>query len=106
MAPIISTAAIRRHHRFQAEHMQRLVKAAESAGIRIVITRKTERQIAIDPLSPWAYEVSREGCTCARYGIRGNCEHHALLMAELGLLDNPEAIGWPDEDPVTPMAAD
>ena len=69
------------------------------------MTRKTERHIVIDPLSPWAYEVSREGCTCPQFGIRGECPHHALLMSELGLLDDPEEIGWLDDEPA-PMAAD
>lgn len=107
MTTIIPIDAIRRHHRFQAEEMQRLVKTAQSAGVRIVVTRKQERHIAIDALTPWAYEVDVNGCECARFGICGKCEHHALLLAELGMLDDPEEIGWPeDDDPVTPMAAD
>jgi hypothetical protein len=27
-------------------------------------------------------------------------------MSELGLLEDPGEIGWPDEGPVTPMAVD
>ena len=103
---IIDAAAIRRHHRFKAEEQQRLLKTAKSAGVRIVVTRKQSLHIAVDPLSPWAYVVSAHGCECAQFGIRGACPHHALLMAELGLLDDPEEIGWPEDDPVTPMAAD
>lgn len=101
----IDAAAIHRHQRFKAEEQKRLVSTAESAGVRIVVTRKTERHIAIDPLSPWAYEVTREGCSCRQFGIYGKCPHHALLLAELGELEDPEEIGWPDDGP-TPMAAD
>lgn len=106
MITTIPTAAIRRNHRFQAEEMQRLVNTAHSAGIRIVITRKAQRQIAVDPLSPWAYEVTTAGCECAKFGIRGKCEHHALLLHELGMLEDPEEVGWPEDDPPMTMAAD
>jgi hypothetical protein len=102
----ISPAALHRQQRFEADELHTLLKTAESAGIRIVITRKAERHIAIDPLSPCAYEVSRKGCECARFGITGKCEHHALLMSELGEIEDPGAIGWPDDPPITLMAAD
>ena len=97
--------AVRRHHRFQADEPQTLLKTAESAGVRIVITRKHHRHVAIDPLSPWAYEVDRPGCECARFALRGKCEHHALLLSELGLLEDPADVGWPEDAPA-PMAAD
>jgi hypothetical protein len=103
---IVDAAAIRRNHRFQAEAMHRLVKIAESGGVRIVITRKTERHIAIELRSPWAYEVSRQGCECARFGIFGRCEHHALLLTEMGEIEDPKDIGWPDDPPVKSMVAD
>jgi hypothetical protein len=55
---------------------------------------------------PWAHEVDRTGCDCQRFGIFGRCEHQALLLSELGLLEDPNEIGWPDDDPPAAMAAD
>lgn len=101
-------AAEHRFTRFQAEQQQRLVREAERAGVRIVLIERTGQHVAIEPGTPYAYQVDHEGCDCHGFAIIGKCPHHALLMAEFGLLEDPEEIGWPDDVPndIALMVAD
>jgi predicted Rdx family selenoprotein len=105
MSIAIEPAALHRLRRFKAEELNRLLRTAEEAQIRIVVTRTKHTQIAVEPGTAWAYEVTVDGCECVGFRVTGRCPHHAMLLNELGLIEDPEAIGWPEHQ-VVAMVAD
>lgn len=104
METVITPAAMHRVRRFKAEEQQSLLRTANEVGIRIVVTRTKHTQIAVEPGTAWCYEVTVNGCECAGFRVTGRCPHHAMLLDELGLLEDPEEIGWPADEPVAMVA--
>ncbi len=83
--------------RQNAEDLHRLAAQAERAGVRILIDHSTGAHIATSATDATAcYTVSVDGgCTCRGYTYWSRCQHHSLLLAQLGLL--------PDQDPPPAM---
>ncbi len=90
----MNTAITRRIAQTTAEDLHRLADKGEKAGVRILVDHRTGQHVATsasDPTRCYQVDVER-GCTCKGYGTWGRCQHHSLLLSELGLI--------PDIDPV------
>ena len=74
-------------------------------GVKILVERATGQHVATDPAAPSvAFFVDVRGCSCKYFGVWGRCGHHALLLAELGLIEDTGedeliALAWRDVDP-------
>jgi hypothetical protein len=81
-----------------ADDMRRLATQAERSGVRILLERTSGQHVATSATDPTAfYAVSvKGGCSCRGYQYWGRCQHHSLLLAQLGLI--------PDQDPPPPAA--
>ncbi|MDP9355089.1 MAG: hypothetical protein M3R02_07365 [Chloroflexota bacterium] len=90
----MDTATTRRISTQRVEDLLRLADQGERNGIRILVDHRTGQHVATSASDPTrCYQVDAErGCTCKGYGAWGRCQHHSLLLSELGRL--------PDLDPV------
>ncbi|MDP9358008.1 MAG: hypothetical protein M3R02_22545 [Chloroflexota bacterium] len=90
----MSTATTRRIAQTTAEDLHRLAGQAERRGIRILVDHRTGAHVATSASDPTrCYQVDAEqGCTCKGYGTWGRCQHHSLLLAELGRLPEVEPV--------------
>ncbi len=90
----MNTAMTRRVGTQQAEDLHRLADQAERKGVRILVDHCMGQHVATsatDPTTCYHVDVER-GCTCKGYGTWGRCQHHSLLLAELGRLPDPEPV--------------
>ncbi len=96
------TMITRRIAQTTAEDLHRLAGQAEAKGVQILVDHRTGAHVATSASDPTrCYQVDAvRGCTCRGYAYWGRCQHHSLLLAELGRL--PEVA--PDIEP-TPAAA-
>ncbi len=78
----------------KAEDLHRLADQAERKGVRLLVDERTGQHVATSASDPTrCYHVDAErGCTCKGYGTWGRCQHHALLLAELGRIPDPEPV--------------
>ncbi len=92
----MNTATSRRVSTQRVEDLLRLANQAEAKGVRILVDPRTGQHVATSASDPTrCYHVDVEnGCTCRGYAVWQRCQHHALLLAELGLIPDP------DPDPV------
>ncbi len=76
----------------RAEDLLRLANQGERKGVRILVDHRTGQHVATSASDPTrCYHVDAEqGCTCRGYGVWGRCQHHSLLLAELGWLPDVE----------------
>src|SRR5215203_2722089 len=85
----------------RAEDVRILANQAERAGIRILATNDGEH-FASTPFDPtYLYRLTLTGCDCLYFACFGRCIHHALLLSELGLIEDVEpaaAALWADDD--------
>ena len=86
----------RRVQEQRAEDLRRLADKGEANGVKMLVTRDGTH-IATSASEPTrAYVVSAAGgCQCKGYAYWGRCQHHSLLLSELGLisdLDDDELI--------------
>ncbi len=90
----MNTATTRRIAQTTAEDLHRLADQGEKKGIRILVDHRTGQHVATSASDPTrCYHVDAErGCTCKGWMAWRRCQHHSLLLAELGLI--------PDVDPV------
>ncbi len=90
----MNTATARRIAQTTTEDLHRLADQAERKGIRILVDHRTGQHVATSASdASRCYQVDAErGCTCKGYAVWGRCQHHSLLLAELGRL--------PEVDPV------
>ena len=80
----------------RAEDLARLASHAERAGVRILVDHRIGQHVATDPADPSrCYHVAPDLCSCRRFGILGRCEHHALLLAQLGEVPDVEPAAEP-----------
>ncbi|MDP9357810.1 MAG: hypothetical protein M3R02_21480 [Chloroflexota bacterium] len=84
----MNTATSRRIVTQRAEDLHRLADKGEKAGVRIFVDHRTGQHVATSASDPTrCYHIDAErGCTCKGYGTWGRCQHHSLLLAELGLI--------------------
>ncbi len=77
----------------------RLAEQAERNGIRILVEPISQDHFATSATDPTiVYRVTGLSCSCKGFMTWQRCQHHALLLAELGWLPDPE----PDPAPTTP----
>ena len=96
-----------------AEDLRRLADQGERNNVRILVDAKTGEHVATSASDPTrCYHVSVTGCTCKGWAYWRRCQHHSLLLSELGLIPDPCAdevvdLLWGDLDPeptVRPLA--
>ncbi len=78
----------------RAEDLLRLCRQAEQRGVRILVDHRTGAHVATSASDrSRCYHVDAErGCTCKGFGAWGRCQHHSLLLAELGLIPDVEPV--------------
>ncbi len=90
----------------RVEDLHRLANQAERKGVRLLVDHRTGQHVATSASDPTrCYHVDPErGCTCKGYGAWGRCQHHSLLLSELGLIPDVEPVVTDvivlDEEPV------
>ncbi len=89
-----TTTTAQRVHTQRAEDLHRLAGQAEQKGVRILVDHRTGAHVATSASDPTrCYHVDAErGCTCKGYGAWGRCQHHSLLLSELGLIPDVDLI--------------
>ncbi len=90
----MNTATTRRIVTQKAEDLHRLANQGEKKGVRILVDPRTGQHVATsasDPARCYHVDVER-GCTCPGYAAWQRCQHHALLLAELGRLPEMEPV--------------
>ncbi len=90
----MDTATTRRIGTQRVEDLHRLASQGERKGVKILVDPRTGQHVATstsDPTRCYHVDVER-GCTCKGYGTWGRCQHHSLLLAELGRIPDPEPV--------------
>ncbi len=65
----------------------RLADQARTNGVRLFIEAATGARFATSATEPGTvYYVTGVSCTCRGFCYAGRCQHHSLLLAELGRL--------------------
>jgi len=89
----------------RGEDVRRLADQGERNNVRILVDAKTGEHVATSASDPTrCYHVSvAGGCTCRGFTYWGRCQHHSLLLSELGLIqgageDELVAVLWGDVD--------
>ena len=88
-------AAVERRIGIQrAEDLRRLADQGERNGVRILVDHRTGQHVATSATDlTRCYHVDAErGCTCRGYAVWGRCQHHSLLLAELGCSPDVEDV--------------
>ncbi len=78
----------------KAEDLLRLANKGEKGGVRILVDHWTGQHVATsasDPTRCYHVDVER-GCTCKGFTYWGRCQHHSLLLSELGLIPDIESV--------------
>ncbi len=76
-----------------AEDHQRRANQAEREGVRILVDARTGQHVATSASdASRCYHVTPTGCTCRGFVFRGRCQHHSLLLAELGRIPDPDQV--------------
>jgi len=89
----MSTEARARIEAQRREDLDRLARQAERAGVRILVDRRRGQHVATSASDPAVcYLVDADaGCSCLGFTYAGKCQHHSLLLAELGLIPEEAA---------------
>jgi len=89
----MSTEARARIEAQRREDLDRLARQAERAGVRILVDRRRGQHVATSASDPAVcYLVDADaGCSCLGFTYAGKCQHHSLLLAELGLIPEDAA---------------
>jgi hypothetical protein len=90
----MNAAAHRRIAQTSAEDLRRLADQADRKGVHLLVDHRTGQHVATSASDPTrCYLVDAErGCSCKGYGAWGRCQHHSLLLAELGLIPDVEPV--------------
>ncbi|MDP9472778.1 MAG: hypothetical protein M3Q71_19295, partial [Chloroflexota bacterium] len=84
----MNTATTRRIGTQRVEDLHRLAAQGERKGVRILVDHRTGQHVATsasDPTICYHLDVER-GCTCPGYAAWQRCQHHSLLLSQLGRL--------------------
>ena len=94
----MDTAIERRISTQRAEDLRRLADRGERNGVRILVDPRTGQHVATSASDPTrCYHVSAGGgCTCKGYGTWGRCQHHSLLLSELGQIPDEGGLDLTD----------
>jgi len=72
----------------RVEDLHRLADQAARNGVRILATRDGAHLATSDTDPTRLHVVTADSCDCNRHRWFGRCQHHALLLAELGLIED------------------
>ena len=83
----------------RAEDWARLAGQGERNGVRILVDHRSGQHVATSASDPTrCYHVDAErGCTCKGWAVWNRCQHHSLLLAQLGWL--PDLDPEPESEP-------
>ena len=85
-----------------AGDFHRLADRGRANGVTILSECASGERFATSATAPGTvYRLSERGCTCQGFTFAGRCQHHSLLLAELGWL--PDVAG-DDPEPEPPAA--
>lgn len=87
----------------RAEDLARLAGQGERNGVRILVDHRTGQHVATsasDPTACYLVDVER-GCSCKGWAVWNRCQHHSLLLAELGLI--PDVDPEPEPEPTVTL---
>ncbi len=88
----MDTRTQRRVNVQRSEDLARLADQAERRGVRILLTSDGQHFATSASNPTTLHRVSRQGCDCRGFTYWGRCTHHSLLLAELGLIPDPEPV--------------
>ncbi len=90
----MDTVVSRRVSTQRAEDLLRLADQGERKGVKILVDPRTGQHVATsasDPTRCYHVDVER-GCACKGYGTWGRCQHHSLLLSQLGRIPDSEPV--------------
>jgi len=92
-------ASTRRVRPTTPANLWRLAEQGEQNGVRILTECVSGERFATSASEPGTvYRLTAHTCTCKGFAYHGRCQHHSLLLAQLGWLPD-----LPDEpDPPAP----
>src|SRR5215207_3315540 len=80
----------------------RLAEQGQQNGVVILSECVSGERFATSVSEPGTiYRLTAQDCTCKGFTYHGRCQHHSLLLAQLGWLPDPE----PEPDPPAPAVA-
>ena len=80
----------------------RLAEQGHRNGVRILTECVSGERFATSASEPGTvYRLTAHSCTCKGFDFHGRCQHHSLLLAQLGWLPDPE----PEPNPPAPVVA-
>ncbi len=88
----MTTATTRRIAQTTAEDLHRLADQGERKGVRILLTADGEHFATSATNPTHLHRVSPESCDCRGFAYWGHCQHHSLLLSELGLIPDAEPV--------------
>ncbi len=89
----------RRIAQVERETLLRLADRAEREGVRILLTADGAHFATSRSNPTMLHRVSPDACDCRGWQVWRRCGHHALLLAELGLI----ADGEPEPEPTVTL---
>ena len=100
----MATQAIRRTRPATATDFHRLADQGRANGVLLLTEGISGARYATSASAPGViYYLTAYSCTCQGFTYAGRCQHHALLLAELGWLPDVAADD-PAPEPPTPAA--
>ncbi len=88
----MNTATARRIAQTTTEDLHRLADQGERKGIRILLTADGEHFATSASNPTTLHRVSPQGCDCKGFTYWRRCQHHSLLLSELGLIPDVEPV--------------
>jgi len=89
----------------RVEDLARLADQGERHGVRVLVDHRSGRHVATsasDPSRCYHVDVER-GCSCKGWAIWNRCQHHSLLLAQIGLIEDPEGDPEPEPEPMVTL---
>ena len=95
-------AATRRTRPTTPADLWRLAEQGQRNGVVILTECVSGERFATSASEPGTvYRLTARSCTCKGFDFHGRCQHHSLLLAQLGWLPDVD----PEPDPPAPAAA-
>ncbi len=79
----------------RSEALRRLADKAEREGVTIYVTRDGEHLATSRRNPTQLHRVDRYGCDCAGFSYWQRCGHHSLLLSQMGLILDENAVDCP-----------
>ena len=92
-------ASTRRVRPTTPANLWRLAEQGEQNGVRILTECVSGERFATSASEPGTvYRLTARSCTCKGFAYHGRCQHHSLLLAQLGWLPDVD----PEPEPPAP----